>query len=62
MDQSILDQIKELAKSKSCILIHFGNPLALKHLGESEDFEAVVCGYQGFEEVQEVVAITLQGS
>ena len=62
MDQAVLDQIKELAKSKSCILIHFGNPLALKHLGELEDFEAVICGYQGFEEVQEVVAKTLQGS
>jgi beta-glucosidase-like glycosyl hydrolase len=62
MDQAILDQIKELAKSKTCFLIHFGNPLALKHLGELEDFKAVVCGYQGFEEVQKVVAITLQGS
>lgn len=61
MDQSVLDEIKELAKSKRCILIHFGNPLALKHLGKLEDFEAVVCGYQGFEEVQEVAAKTLQG-
>jgi beta-glucosidase-like glycosyl hydrolase len=55
MEQSVLDEIKALAKSKSCILIHFGNPLALKHLGNLEDFEAVVCGYQGFEEVQGVV-------
>ena len=61
MDQSILDEIKDLAKSKPCILIHFGNPLALKHLGKLEDFEAVICGYQGFEEVQEVAAKTLQG-
>ena len=56
MDQVVLEEIKELVKSKRCILIHFGNPLALKHLGKLEDFEAVVCGYQGFEEVQEVVA------
>jgi beta-glucosidase-like glycosyl hydrolase len=61
MDQSVLDEIQELAKSKPCILIHFGNPLALMHLGKLEDFEAVVCAYQGFEEVQEVVAKTLQG-
>ena len=55
MDQAVLDEIKELAKSKPCTLIHFGNPLALKHLGNLEDFEAVVCGYQGFEETQEIV-------
>jgi beta-glucosidase-like glycosyl hydrolase len=55
MEQSVLDGIKELAKNKRCILIHFGNPLALKHLGKLEDFEAVVCGYQGFEETQEIV-------
>ncbi|WP_111671524.1 glycoside hydrolase family 3 protein [Algoriphagus litoralis] len=60
MDQTVLDEINELAKSKPCILIHFGNPLALKHLGNLEDFEAVVCAYQGFEEVQGVVAKTLQ--
>ena len=56
MDQAVLDEIKELANSKPCILVHFGNPLALKHLGKIEDFEAVVCGYQGFEEVQGVAA------
>lgn len=60
MDQAVLDEIQELAKSKSSILIHFGNPLALKHLGKLEDFEAVICSYQGFKEVQEVVAKTLQ--
>lgn len=54
MDQSVLNEIKELAKSKPCILVHFGNPLALKHLGKLEDFEAVVCAYQGFEEAQKV--------
>lgn len=57
MEQSVLDEIKELAKSKPCILIHFGNPLALKHLGNLEDFEAVICGFQGFEEVQRVVVV-----
>jgi beta-glucosidase-like glycosyl hydrolase len=61
MDHAVLDEIKELAKGKPCILIHFGNPLALKHLGNLEDFEAVICAYQGFEEVQGVVAKTLQG-
>ncbi|MFN3999376.1 glycoside hydrolase family 3 protein [Algoriphagus sp.] len=61
MDQMVLDEIKELAKSKSCILIHFGNPLALKHFGNLEDFEAVICGYQGFQEVQGVVADGLFG-
>jgi beta-glucosidase-like glycosyl hydrolase len=61
MDQSVLDGIKTLAKNKSCILIHFGNPLALKHLGNLDNFESVICGYQGFEEVQGMVAKTLQG-
>jgi len=56
MDQIVLNEINVLAKSKACILIHFGNPLALKHLGNLKDFEAVICGYQGFEEVQDVVA------
>lgn len=61
MDHAVLDEIKELAKSKPCILIHFGNPLALKHLGKMEDYEAVVFGYQRFEEVQGVVANGLFG-
>ena len=56
MDLTILEKLRTLAQNKPCILIHFGNPLALKHLGEPEDFEAVICGYQGFEEVQGVVA------
>jgi hypothetical protein len=47
-----------LTTSKNCILFHFGNPLAIKHLGKIENFEAVVCGYQGFEEVQ-MIAINL---
>lgn len=59
MDQDVLEEIKTLAKGKACILIHFGNPLALKHLGKLEDFEAVICAFQGFEEVQGVVAINL---
>ncbi|SDD25815.1 beta-glucosidase [Algoriphagus faecimaris] len=61
MDQAVLDEIKALEKSKPCILVHFGNPLALKHLGKLEDFQAVICGYQAFEEVQKVVVQTLQG-
>lgn len=56
MDEATLAEIHQLAKTNECILFHFGNPLALKHLGKLEDFEAVICGYQGFEEVQEVVA------
>ena len=56
MDEDVLEKIIALAKSKPCILVHFGNPLALKHLGNLGDFEAVICGYQGFEEAQEAVA------
>jgi len=52
MDQEILAQIHQFAKTKACILVHFGNPLALKHLGAVADFEAVVCAYQGFVETQ----------
>lgn len=56
MDQGVLDELQKLAKSKTCILIHFGNPLALNHLGKLEDFEAVICGYQVFGETQKRVA------
>jgi beta-glucosidase-like glycosyl hydrolase len=56
MDEDVLEKIIALAKSKPCILVHFGNPLALKHLCSLGDFEAVICGYQGFEETQVVVA------
>ncbi len=61
MDEAVLEEIHQLAKTKKCILFHFGNPLALKHLGKPEDFEAVVCCYQGFEEVQEVAMKSLKG-
>ncbi|WP_144607291.1 glycoside hydrolase family 3 protein [Algoriphagus algorifonticola] len=60
MDQDVLDEIKALAKSKPCILVHFGNPLAIKYLGNQEDYEAVICAYQRFEEVQEVMVKTLK--
>uniref|UniRef100_UPI0040474CEC glycoside hydrolase family 3 protein n=1 Tax=Algoriphagus sp. TaxID=1872435 RepID=UPI0040474CEC len=56
MDQNVLKEIQTLARTKPCILVHFGNPLALKHLGELSDFEAIVCAYQGFVEVHRVVA------
>jgi beta-glucosidase-like glycosyl hydrolase len=61
MDPEILAQIHQLAKTNPCILVHFGNPLALKHLGELTDFEAVVCAYQGFEETQVLTASLLHG-
>ncbi|WP_439488303.1 glycoside hydrolase family 3 protein [Algoriphagus sp.] len=56
IDAKTLAEVKQLAKSKSCILVHFGNPLALMHFGNLEDFDAVICGYQRFEEAQEVAA------
>jgi hypothetical protein len=61
MDSEILAQIHQFAKTKPCILVHFGNPLALKHLGELADFEAVVCAYQGFVETQVHAAAVLKG-
>ncbi len=61
MEQDLLNEIRELAKTKPCILVHFGNHLALKHLGELADFEAVVCAYQGFTETQVVSASLLHG-
>jgi beta-glucosidase-like glycosyl hydrolase len=56
MDESTLAEIHQLVKSKNCILFHFGNPLAIKHIGKLEEFEAIVCGYQGFNETQEIAA------
>ncbi|MDR7131701.1 beta-glucosidase-like glycosyl hydrolase [Algoriphagus sp. 4150] len=56
MDIAVLEEIRSLAQAKSCILVHFGNPLALRHLGKLEDFEAVICGYQRFEESQTAAA------
>ena len=61
MDPEILTQIYQLAKTKACVLVHFGNPLALKHLGKLSDFEAVVCAYQGFTETQVQAAAVLNG-
>jgi hypothetical protein len=61
MDSEILAQIHQFAKTKPCILVHFGNPLALKHLGELADFEAVVCAFQGFVETQVHAAAVLKG-
>ena len=61
MDPTVLDEIQELAKTKPCILVHFGNPLALKHLGALDDFETVICAYQGFVETQVVTASLLHG-
>ena len=61
MEQTVLDEIQELAKTKPCILVHFGNPLALKHLGELSDFEAVICAYQGFTETQVQAVAVLKG-
>ena len=59
MEQTILNEIRELAKTKPCILVHFGNPLALKHLGNLSDFEAVICAYQGFTVTQVQAAAVL---
>ncbi|WP_339877572.1 glycoside hydrolase family 3 N-terminal domain-containing protein [uncultured Algoriphagus sp.] len=56
MDEESLAEIKKLAQNKPCILVHFGNPLALRHLGDLVIFEAVICGYQAFEETQEVAS------
>jgi len=61
MDPEILAQIHQFAKTNPCVLVHFGNPLALKHLGELADFEAVVCAYQGFVETQVATASLLRG-
>jgi beta-glucosidase-like glycosyl hydrolase len=52
MDLDSITAVKTLIDSNKCILIHFGNPLALKHFGELKNCQAVICCYQGFEEVQ----------
>lgn len=55
MEPKVLEEIQALAQEKPCILIHFGNPLALEFLQPLISFEAVICAYQRFEEVQQVV-------
>ncbi|MDN3205896.1 glycoside hydrolase family 3 protein [Algoriphagus sediminis] len=55
IDAEKLKEIKALAKERRCYLLHFGNPLALKYFGTLEDYEAVICGYQNFEEVKQRV-------
>jgi beta-glucosidase-like glycosyl hydrolase len=52
MDLDSITEVKALIDSNRCILIHFGNPLALKHFGDLKNCQAVICCYQGFEEVQ----------
>ena len=61
MDESQLDQIKNLAQEKSCILILFGNPLALAHFQSKDEFDAIIYAYQAFEETQATVADRLIG-
>lgn len=53
LTKEVINQIQNLAKETSSILVHFGNPLALAHLGDLSAFEAVICGYQNFPEAQE---------
>lgn len=60
MDEHTLEEIKNIAHNKSCILIHFGNPLALQYLGNLNDFEGVICAYQSFKEAQEVASTFFQ--
>jgi beta-glucosidase-like glycosyl hydrolase len=62
MEQTVLDEIRELVKTKPCILVYFGNPLALKYLSNPSDFEAVICAYQGFTETQVQAAAVLKGN
>jgi len=61
IDPTVLNEIQTLSRTKPCILVHFGNPLALKHLGELTDFETVICAYQGFVETQVHTAYLLHG-
>ena len=56
MELPTLQEIHHLIQSKRCLLIHFGNPLAIKHLGKQSDFEAISCCYQKFAEVQALAA------
>ncbi|WP_075350395.1 glycoside hydrolase family 3 protein [Algoriphagus marinus] len=52
MDPKSIAEIKDMMDSKRCILVHFGNPLALPLFENLEKCEAVICCYQTFQEVQ----------
>lgn len=56
-----IEEIKNLAKEKPCILYLFGNPLALRHFGNLKAFNSVVVAYQSFEATQRIAFKHLMG-
>ncbi len=61
LDDDVLNEIKQLARNKNCILYLFGNPLSLKLLGDLSMFKSVVVAYQSFEATQRVAIKHLMG-
>ncbi|MBB6328915.1 beta-glucosidase-like glycosyl hydrolase [Algoriphagus iocasae] len=61
LDQNIIDEIKQLAKDKNCILYLFGNPLSLRHFGDLKAFTSIIVAYQTFEATQKIAVKHLLG-
>ncbi|WP_296700957.1 glycoside hydrolase family 3 N-terminal domain-containing protein [Algoriphagus sp.] len=61
LSDEVLEEIAELAHTKNCILYLFGNPLALRLLGDITLFKSVVVAYQSFDATQRVAIKHLMG-
>ncbi|MBN3584169.1 glycoside hydrolase family 3 protein [Algoriphagus aestuarii] len=61
VSNQVIEEIKQLAKDKNCILYLFGNPLSLRHLGDLKAFSSIVVAYQTFEATQKIAVKHLLG-
>jgi hypothetical protein len=61
LDNESIEEIKQLARQKNCILYLFGNPLSLRLLGDLKAFKSVVVAYQSFDATQRIAIKHLMG-
>ncbi|EAZ80492.1 glycoside hydrolase family 3 protein [Algoriphagus machipongonensis] len=61
LENEVLEEIKQLALDKSCILYLFGNPLSLRLLGDLKRFSNIIVAYQNFEATQRTAIKHLMG-
>jgi len=61
LDDDMVEEIKQLARQKNCLLYLFGNPLSLRLFGDLKSFKSVVVAYQSFEATQRVAIKHLMG-
>ncbi len=58
---SSVDFIEKLAKKTKVVLVHFGNPYALRLFKHPENLQAVIVGYNGWRETRDLAAQLIFG-